>query len=673
MCDIDVDFQAERRDDVKEYITKLYGEENVCSVGSFTRMALKGSMKDLNRVIGDVDFNKMNFITKGIPNEVEYSFEDLFKSALNNREVYEFVQKYPDIVHAIKSTLNQCRASSIHASAVVILPDKDEGGNPMKIWDWIPVRTETSRDGQKVLVSEWEGKMIDKSGFLKEDILGLKLLDKFKFIITEIKKNHNKTIVLEDIPLDDENVYHIFQRGFNEDIFQFGSPGIKAYSKIVKPDCIEDMIAMNALYRPGAMGSGAHMKFAEIKHGKKNPEYDYGLKEVTKNTFGLFTYQEQIMSAMNVLGGFTLVESDTVRTIIKKKDKDKMKTYELKFIEGAIKNGCPEEEALKIWNKMFAFSSYAFNKSHSAAYSIMAYWGQWLKCYYPLEFYTTALIYAKTGKEDQDINNILSEIKQRKLEIEVWKPNINYADKIFTTDKKNGIIYWSISNVKNIGDVLVNAIVGERRENGKFQSMEEFITRMKGKRVSCRIVESLINAGAFDELEGLKKPKGRYRLLQRLFSFYKNDLPAIYDNKKYANNYSWISLQKEYSGFGEIDLYKLIRVKNSELARIWISNQKFISTKVVIRKCSIVGKVIKVVERKYGAGKKKKMLSLNVLINQDTFRVTVWYECFMKYNELIREAFKDELLLIFTGKVERNSYDNNNQMQCDEFSKIIKI
>ncbi len=312
--DIDVDFEGLRRDDVKKYLKDRYGENYVCSIGTYSRMKLKGAIKDSARLDKTLDFSKVNYLTKSIDDRVEaYTWEDFIEFGVKNREIYQFIQKYPEIAINVRYALNQVKTASVHASAVVIVPKFDSSGKSMTIFDWMPVkRIYDEKTKSDILVSEWEGKFVDRAGFLKEDLLGLVLLDKFQAVIKLIKKNHDKKIILEDIPLDDDNVYKLFQRGFNEEIFQFGTVGIKEYSKQVKPDCIEDLTAMNALYRPGPKSSNAHTAYAEIKHGKRKPEFDYMLKDITKDTFGLYVYQEQIMKAVHVLGKLTLTEADDV-------------------------------------------------------------------------------------------------------------------------------------------------------------------------------------------------------------------------------------------------------------------------------------------------------------------------------------------------------------------------
>jgi len=674
--DIDTDFAASKRDDVKRYVEEKYGDEYVCSIGTYTRMALKGGLKDFNRELGGVDFSKMNYITKQIEQQVKYGWEDLFKYVLKSRELREYVQTHKEIVHNVKFSLNQCKSASIHASAIVIVPDKDEEGNPMTLFDWMPVRLVNIRD-KDVLVSEWEGEYIDKAGFLKEDILGLILLDKLDVIMKLIKKHYNKSIVLEEIPLDEDGVYKLFKKGWNEDIFQFGSLGLKKYSQLVKPDNLDDLIAMSALYRPGAMGSNAHTDFADIKHGKKEPEYDYGLKEVTKSTHGLFIYQEQIMKAVHVLGGLSLAESDSFRSAIKKFDKDVMDGYENKFLDGALKNGCDRKEAEKIWDKLLSFSAYGFNLSHSTAYSIMSYWGQWFKYHYTLEFYTAALNFAKTDKNSVDVDNILNEIPRvnnmLKKNIKVNPPDINFSTEVFSCDDKSENIFWSLKIVKNIGEVMVQEIVKERNRGGQFDSMEHFILRMKGKRISRRIVDSLVVSGAFDVVENLRGEKSRGNLLKKLYKLYNDPFPQEYEDQKYQSDYNWIILQKEFCFYGQIDMESIIRVKNPMLADLYINPDQLLASKRNVR-AAVAGYVQKAVERSYKdrkTGKNKKMLSIWMKDNNDFSSICLWNEEFDKFAGVVLKAKEEERMICISGKVNFDQYNKRNQVFIDKLTKMV--
>lgn len=355
--DVDCDFSPSGRDLVKEYIKNKYGHDYSCSVGTYTRMKLKTCLKDFAKV-KNLPFDYTNKITKDIDDQIEYTWGDLIEYGTRSKTLFKFIQDYPEIVHATKYSMMACKAESVHPSAVIIVPKvSTETGKEMNIYEWMPIK---KIDG--LLVSEWEGKYTEAGLFLKEDILGLNQLDKFHGIIQLIKKHYGKDIDVNKIPFDDEEVYRFFRKGWCEDVFQFGTMSLMNYCKQVKPTEFSDLVAMTALFRPGPIASNAHLDFADIKNGKKKPKFDYGIENITGETYSLLVYQEQMMSIIHQLGGLSLIEAENARKYIKKKKHKELAALGDDFIKGAMENGCPEDEAKKIWDKMNAFSAYSFNK-----------------------------------------------------------------------------------------------------------------------------------------------------------------------------------------------------------------------------------------------------------------------------------------------------------------------
>lgn len=660
MPDIDLDFQSERRDDVKAYIFERFGKFHTCSIGAFGRLKLKGAIKDFGREKG-LNFEYLNAITKDIDDEIEYTFKDFIKYALQSKQLYDFIQKNFEIVNLLKHSMGQTKIASVHASAVIIVPEEDFNGNKVDIFNWLPIR---KIDGK--LISEWEGKSTDRAGFLKEDILGLSQLDKFKRITDLIKINYGKKIRIPRIPLEDDNVFRLFKKGLNEDVFQFTSGGLKSYSKEAKPDNIEDLTAMTSLYRPGPMDSGAHKDFALIKHGKKKPKYDYGLREVTEKTFGLFIYQEQIMKSVVVLGGLSLVESDEVRTVIKKFDKVKMDTFEKKFIAGAIERKCPPDEAAKIWAKLLAFSGYGFNRSHALAYSLISYYAMWFKVNYPLEFWTASLQYAK----DHHIPNRISEIRKLKQGIDVKPPDINNSNLGFECNVENQTIYWSLEKIKNVGSIAVGYVMAERKR-GKFKSYEDFIVRMPKKNINKRTVFCLLMAGAFDEIEGIEAPVQRYHLLKKHCARLKEPLSEEFQNfDEVKKSIFWITRQKELTGFGDVN-YKeiLIDAGYKKMASRYMTYDQ-------LAKCAeydyvtVAGKVNFMKERTTKKGIKKTFLTMEILCNNDMIPVVLWSETYEAYKELLTNSLNKTFA--FTGKVRYDNYRGCNGINSVD-ETIIKL
>lgn len=665
MPDIDVDFPTEHRDTVKNYIKEKYGYAYTCSIGTYTRMKLKTCLKDFAKVKG-IPFDVMNKLTKDIDDQIEYTWGDLIEYASKSKALFKFVQENPDIVHLTKFGMLQCKAASVHPSAVVIVPKHTVDGTnrEIDIWEWMPVKIIDD-----VLVSEWEGKYIDKSGFLKEDILGLNQLDKFKSMENLILQNHGIKIDWNNIPLDDEETFKYFKRGWNEDVFQFGTQGLMNYSRQVKPDTLAQLIAMTALFRPGPMELNAHQDFADIKNGKKKPTYDFGMEKITEETFGLYVYQEQIMKAV-VVGGLTEVESDILRTTIKKKDVKTLSSFGEKFKEGYVKllskNGIdnPKEYAEKVWAKLLAFSGYGFNKSHAAAYSIMSYWSQYMKVNYPLEFWTTALQFSKEG----EVPYRLAELKKTGAEIEVRPPDVNFSDQNFTCDPKEQRIFFSLTKIKDVGEKVVPYIIEERKKGGKFFSLEDFIDRVPSK-VNKKVIERLIVAGAFDIVEDLKNPRERKRLLKWYLEKKGAELPEEYTTKESEANSFWVFEQKRLTGFGEVDYETMISdsIPNKRVAKLYVNDFDFLNSKEG-KEVTIAGKLIYFQERSIKNG---TMVNVNIDCNNTIIPVTLWPDAVEKLPENISE-YKNRVVAI-CGQVKKDKFKNQKVLYSTDKTKIYII
>ena len=660
MPDIDTDFMGDRRADVRDYIRSRFGLNMVCSVGAYGRMKLRTCIKDFGRIIG-LPFDKLNYVCKGIDEEHEYTFTDFVKYATKSTDLYNLFQEQPQIIELTQLALQQAKSASIHASAMVIVPDMDNDGDEADINSWMPTRRV---DGN--LVTEWEGKYVERAGFLKEDILGVKQLDKFQSIIAMIKKNRGIDIELEKIPMDAAPVYEFFCKGWNEDVFQFGTTGLKSYSRKVKPDDIEHLIAMSALFRPGPMDSNAHEDFANIKNkvkdskgNRKEAVYDFGMQQVTEKTSGLYIYQEQIMQAMTV-AGMSLVEADQARTYIKKFDMVEMSKFEERFVNGMVKKGCSKKEADFIWKKLVAFSGYGFNRSHSAAYSIMSYWSQWLKVYYPLEFWTTALQFAK----DEDVINILSEIAMTNSDTRIMPPDVNESERVFVGSAREDKIYWAISKIKNIGDVAVDNILKVRETGGKFKSFEDFMGRVPKSKVNKKVVEHLILAGAFDQMEGVAEDNktGRFAILKKFFDMRKESVPDSYLNRDANKSSFWSLIQKDLTGAGDVDYKSLLTkvVTSKSILSNYVTGAEFFEIKAKWNEVLMAGRLIHCEERKskkedarpYG---RYRIETDNLLIN-----ATMWSDEYEEWGEKLN-SLKGKMIGV-TGTCKYDTYFGVNTL-----------
>lgn len=660
MPDIDTDFETFGRDKVKEYISQKYGKNYSCSVGSYTKMKLKTCIKDFAKVKG-IPFDLTNKITKDIDDQIEYTWGDLIEYASKSKLLYKFVQDNPDIVHMSKYAMMVPKAESIHPSAYIIVPKHNQDGQKTDLFNLMPVK---KIDG--VLVSEWEGKYTEAGLFLKEDILGLSQLDKFHGIMNLIKKNYDKDIILNDIKFDDTEVFKYFRRGWCEDVFQFGTTGLMGYCRQVKPTQLSDLIAMTALFRPGPMESNAHQDFADIKNGKKKPKYDYGIKNITEETYSLLVYQEQMMSIIHQLGGLSLIEAENARKYIKKKKHKELNELGDRFIAGAIKNGCPEKEAHIIWDKMNAFSSYSFNKSHAAAYSVISYYSMWFKVNYPLEFWTISLQEAA----ESEIPYRLAEMKKTGVEIEVRPPDINYSGEKFSCDPENNRIFYNLNKIKGCGDVAVRNIVETRDKDGEFFDLEEFVKRVPSK-VNKSNIKSLIISGAFDLVEDLSEPRDRKELLRKFLVNIKGDedLPEEYKTADSFTNAFWIMEQKRLTGFGEIDYETLVRdsIPNKRFAKMLVNDVEFLGAREG-ESVSVAGKFIYYRERAIKSG---VMGSLQIDCNNTIINITMWPDAYEIYRNEI-EDYKNGIIAV-SGIVKKDKFKGVKTLYSCDSTKLYLI
>ncbi|MTU75295.1 DNA polymerase III subunit alpha, partial [Parabacteroides merdae] len=467
--DIDVDYASDRRQEIKEYLEERYntgGRRRVFSAGTFTTMQLKAALKDVARV-HRVPHHTVNYITAMLDDGLDWT--GLFRMAAANRKLKDFIRTYPEVIEDVRLLLGQPRAASVHASAIIVTPETRDG-RTAECFDFLPVR---KTDG--MLVSEFDGYSVDEIGLLKEDVLATKELTKLSAVIALVNEHYKQELSVERITsreLEDEKTYRLLAEGNTQNVFQFSSPGITRFIQDVRPDCIEDLIAVNALYRPATLDIGATEDYIRYRRGEVAPVYDYGCYKATKNTFGIMVYQEQFMSVAHTLGGFALGKTDLLRKAIGKKKADLMATLKADFIAGAIRNGCPDYEAETIWHKIEVAGKYSFNRSHAAAYALTAYCGAWLKANFPSAFYTVALQWA----DDREIPALMSEM-ERCSSAKIVPPDINRSGMEFFTDYATDEIFWSLTRIRQVGVKTVEYIVSERAR-GPFESVENFIHRV---------------------------------------------------------------------------------------------------------------------------------------------------------------------------------------------------
>lgn len=541
--DVDTDFCQKDRDAVKKYMEERYGSAQVCSVGTYSALQPKAAIKDFSKLAG-IEFKEVNDVTSVMKTDSN-KFDDVVRYACTDKRFNKFIHKNPEILEEIELILGQPRAKSIHACATMIFPKERD------MFHWCPVR---EQDG--MMVSEWEGGEMDAAGFLKNDILGILQLDKFNDILHLIEKRYGKRIDIYSLPLDDKKVYEYFQKGWNGDVFHFGSSGLTGYCKEMLPDNIEDLIAAISLYRPGAMENNFHNEYILRKNGDRPVEYFVGCEDILNNTYGIFCYQESIMRMCQVLGGLSLIEADDVRKSMVKKKFEALKKFQPRFLEYYQANfGVSAEYAQSVWEAIEKSSTYLFNRSHAACYTITGYVCQWLKVHYPLEYWAVAFSYA--SQEDYPL--YMAEIIESGG-INILPPDVNMSQSVITPDSNNNALIWNFSSIKRVGETSCAEIDSEKEKNGPYFDFEEFIERhnFKGSKVNKSVVENLILCGAFDEIEGLNSPKERIKLINKYREIKRSKIDKEKDlfeinSHRLENDWWWSLKQKNICGYAKID------------------------------------------------------------------------------------------------------------------------
>lgn len=846
MPDCDIDYQADRRQDVKKYTEDRYnhdGKQRVFSAGTLTTLKAKAVLKDVARTMR-IPVSLVNYMTAIIDDD-KCDYTGLFKLAASEKKMAKFIADYPQLFEDIRTLMFQPRSSSVHASALLITPDTKDG-EEMECFDFTPIK---KVDG--ILVSEFDGYQLDECGLLKNDCLATKELSKLHDTFDLIERHYNKCITLESIVtgnMNDPKVYDALSKGYTQNVFQFSSRGMTKFLMDLRPTCIDDLIAANALYRPATMGNLE--EYANCKNGLVAPVYLWGTYNSLKSTFGLVVYQEQIVSMAREVGGFSLGDGVKLVKFVSKKKTDKIKAMQSKFMEGAAKNGCPKEDAEKIWGQIEVAGSYCFNKcisgresirrtnkttssltiaemyktmndaawakahghaalrerylrlgygkgwslvhaegqdfllkneikdirymgirpvyritleggytidvtenhkhptnhgqkrtdelivgvdkmyiseenesvelvtvrsveylcdedvydvemadpnhtfttvggvvtcnSHATAYAATAYAGGWLKANYPVAFYTVALQWA----DDDEIVSIMGEMEAFS-NAKVVAPDINVSEDKFYTDYETNSIFWSLSRIKMLGVKAVDWIMTERRKNGNFTSIENFIDRVfkyKLKKyqywddpdnedevqkcpVNARHIRNLIFAGCFDKIENAQSVVERFAIMRKAaerlgFEITEKDCPTEMRDK----HYWWSQQQITVSGMGSID-YK--RIYDNSQAKLEIKGRASYATlrdiaplEVEDKRVGICATVVEFEEKSYidkKTGDKKIYGKMVLQQNNDTCECLVWPDEYAEMRGKLLEC-KDKLI-ICSAVVKYSDYQGKNCLQ----------
>lgn len=689
--DVDIDFQSDRRQEVKEYLERRYntdGRQQVFSAGTLTTLKMKAVLKDVSRV-HRVPVSVVNYIT-AIFGDDNMTWADLFKLAATNKKVRDFILRYPKVIEDIRPLLGQPRSGSVHASAIIITP-KQQDGEPMECFDYTPIKKVDD-----LLISELDGYSIDEVGLLKNDCLGIKELSKIQAVIDICNREYGAGLSFGGIVrsgLDDEKTFRILSEGYTQNVFQFSSAGMTRFLQDMRPQCIGDLIAAGALYRPATLDSGSAEKYLLCRREEVAPVYLWGTYDALKNTYGVLVFQEQLAQMAREVGGFSLAEGVRLLKLISKKKIDVIRAMKEKFMTGAAAKGCPKEDAEHIWEMIEAGGGYLFNASHATAYAVTSYVGAYLKANYPTAFYTVALQWA----DDKEIPLLMSEMELCS-KARIVPPEINTSRQVFFTDYRTDEIFWSLGRIKQLGAKAVSCIVEEREKNGPYNSIEHFIHRIfryKLKKyaywddpdnaeesvrvpVNARHVRNMILAGCFDKVEGIGTVAERYGLLARAatelgFTLSAKDFPE----EMIGQHYFWSRQQIAVSGIGSVDYRRIFEA--SEARTLVKGKASYMSLHDVLdpasdgRRAAVCTTVTELSEHTYkdrATGERKRFVKLTLQQNNDVAEMVCWSETCETHREKI-SALKDRIVIV-SGMVKYSDYSGTNNLQSTK-STIIHI
>ncbi len=484
--DIDIDFCKERRGDIIRYVKDTYGEESVAQIGTFGTMKARAAIKDVGRVLG-IPLARVNQISGMVPEELNITLEEAIGKSEDLRKVYEGDPEITELLDFAKQIEGMARNIGTHAAAVVI------GDGPLT--NYVPLGRVA---GKSDIITQWSMKDVELAGLLKMDFLGLRTLTILRNSVDLIEQTTGKRIDIHKFPLDDVAAFRLLQSGETKGVFQLESGGIRDLLQKMKPDHFLDIVATNALYRPGPLEGGMVQQYIEVKHGRRAAEYKHPvLEEILNETNGVMVYQEQVMQILNRLGQIPLAAAYTcIKAISKKNESLIAKNYE-QFMEGAVSQGVARKDAQDLWDMILKFAGYGFNKSHSTAYALVAWQTAYLKAHYPVEFMAALLTGDIPGRNFTSKDSLVEHLEDcQRMNVEVVHPNINSSDVEFAVT--DGKVQFALSAIKACGGNAAEAIVTERKENGPYRNLFDFCQRVDSARCNRAAIESLIKSGAMD-------------------------------------------------------------------------------------------------------------------------------------------------------------------------------
>jgi DNA polymerase-3 subunit alpha len=650
MPDIDVDFCVRGRGDVINYVSDLYGRENVSQIITFGTMASRAVIKDVGRVMG-MEIREVEKVAKMIPPPVRgrnVSIGDAIEQNPDLKQAINTNEQVAELIEIARKLEGNARHSSVHAAGVVI--------SPKPIHEMIPVCTGQNDE----LITQFVMTDLEKTGMLKMDFLALTTLTIIEDCLRTIEREHGERPDLERIPLDDEKALKLFSDGHLQAVFQFESSGMVEICRKLKPEGLEDLSALNALYRPGPLDGGMVDDYIERRHGRRKVAYIAPqMKDTLENTLGILIYQEQIMQLAQRLAGYSLGEADLMRRAMGKKKKEEMAVHEEKFVRGAIERGIAQDKAEKIFSLMAQFADYGFNRSHSFAYAYLAYQTAYLKAHFPTHFYAAVLSneLANTAK----VARYIGEMKV--FGIELLPPDVNSSHEGFTPI--GNAIRFGLAAIKGIGSSAVQLVLAAREEGGPFKSIFDFAERVDQKAVNKRVLESLVKAGAFDSVtpnraalmavldraaeHGARAQRDRLSGQTGLFAMFGDAGAAASDEPALPNVAAWSkkeSLAKEKEALG---LYASGHPLEDYADSIRALTQHDSGNLADATHGDIVGMGGIVIELTTRTTKKGDRFALFRLEDQfGSVKVVCWPEQFNRYKSLLQ----DDAVLLVRGKLE---------------------
>ncbi len=551
MPDIDVDFCMNRRAEVIHYVTEKYGRDNVAQIITFGTLMAKAAIKDVGRAM-QIPYSDVDRIAKMVPATLNITLEKALKDSPPLLQAYESEPQVKELIDTARRLEGLVRNAGVHAAGVVI--------SPQPLIELVPLH-KTKNDE---IVTAFDMKAIEKMGLLKMDFLGLTTLTILDDALKLVKQVRGEDLHWNTIALDDKETYErVFHSGLTSGVFQFESHGMRDVLRRYKPSTVGDLTALNALYRPGPIQGGMIDDFIERKWGRRKIEYELPeLEPILRETLGVIVYQEQVMQIANRLAGYSLGEADLLRRAMGKKKAEEMAAQRERFMQGAAERGIPARKAEKIFDLMEQFAGYGFNKSHSAAYALLAYQTAYLKTHYPVEF-MAALLTSVTGSTD-DVVKYINECRERGIAVE--PPDINVSDANFTPH--GNAIRFGLAAIKNVGQNAIESIVAARKKLGQFRSFFDFCENVDLRLLNKRVVESLIKSGAMDSLgrrkqlfDAVDKAMERGQKTQRDIEAGQHGLFGVFDEPQqsapkaeYLDGAEWdehqrLAAEKEILGF----------------------------------------------------------------------------------------------------------------------------